>query len=61
MLLAMKLRASRARDHDDIGFLLGACGVTTIEQAQEIYERYLHQEVLSEAATARVRFWLDRA
>jgi Nucleotidyltransferase of unknown function (DUF6036) len=60
MMLAMKLRASRARDHEDIGFLLADCGVTTLDKAQEIYERYLHQEVLSEAATARVRAWLDR-
>ena len=59
MLLAMKLRAARARDNDDIGFLLTACGIRTIEQAQDIYERYHHQEVLSAVAAARVEHWLE--
>jgi len=59
MLLAMKLRASRARDNDDIGFLLTACGVRTVAQAQEIYERYHHQEILSPVAQARVEHWLE--
>ena len=59
MLLAMKLRASRARDNDDIGFLLSACGVRNVVQAQEIYERYHHQEVLSPVAQARVEHWLE--
>jgi hypothetical protein len=40
MLLAMKLRANRGRrDTDDIEYLLGECGVTSVEDAQEIYER----------------------
>ena len=59
MLLAMKLRASRARDNDDIGFLLAACGVRTVADAQEIYERYHHQEVMSAVAQARVKHWLE--
>lgn len=58
-LLAMKMRASRARDNDDIGFLLSACGVRTVAQAQGIHERYHHQEVLSPVAQARVEHWLE--
>ena len=37
MLLAMKLYANRGRrDADDIDYLLGVCGVTTVQDAQEI-------------------------
>ena len=61
MLLAMKLRSSRARDNDDIGFLLAACGVRTVANAQEIYERYHRQEVMSAVAQARVTHWVERA
>ena len=61
MLLAMKLRASRARDNDDIGFLLTACGVRTVADSQEIYEHYHHQEVLSSVGQARVEHWLASA
>lgn len=50
---------SETRDNDDIGFLLAACGVRTIEQAQDTYERYFHQEVLSAVAVARVGHWLE--
>jgi len=61
MLLAMKLRANRGvRDSDDIDFLLEQCNVTTLDEAQEIYERYHAQDVLSPAAEARVRDWLQR-
>lgn len=60
LLLAMKLSANRGiRDTDDIHFLLEACGVESLEQAQEIYERYHHQEVLSSGAQARVESWLS--
>ena len=60
MLLAMKLRANRGvRDRDDIEFLLEECGVTSLEDAQEIYEEYHAQDVLSPGAAARVQHWLD--
>lgn len=60
MLLAMKLLANRGiRDSDDIEFLLGACGVESVADAQEIYESYHAQEVLSASAEARVQRWLD--
>lgn len=61
MLLAMKLYANRGRrDADDIDYLLGVCGVTTVEEAQEIYERYHAQDVLTDAAVTRIEHWLDR-
>ena len=60
LLLAMKLFANRGtRDAADIDFLLGYCGVTSVEQAQEIYERYHAQDVLTDSAAARVQHWLD--
>lgn len=59
MLLAMKLRANRGiRDSDDISFLLEACGIESIDDAQEIYERYHAQDVLTNSARERVQYWL---
>ena len=61
MLLAMKLLANRGiRDSADIEFLLEACNVRSLEDAQTIYEKYHAQEVLSPSAAARVQHWLDR-
>lgn len=61
MLLAMKLLANRGvRDSDDIAFLLDACGVRSMEDAQTIYESYHAQDVLSPSAAARVQHWLDQ-
>jgi hypothetical protein len=61
MLLAMKLFANRGRrDTTDIEFLLEKCQITSLEQAQEIYERYHAQDVITDAAAARVADWLDQ-
>jgi hypothetical protein len=61
MLLAMKLLANRGvRDSDDIAFLLEACDVKTLDDAQNIYERYHAQEVISPSATARIQHWIDQ-
>lgn len=55
VLLAMKLHANRGRcDADDIDYLLGVCRVTTVQDAQEIYERYQAQDVRTDAAVARI-------
>jgi Nucleotidyltransferase of unknown function (DUF6036) len=55
MLLAMKLAANRGRrDGDDIAALLDICEITSVDQAQEVYETYQAQGVLSAAATARI-------
>lgn len=61
MLLAMKLLANRGiRDSADIEFLLEACNVRSLDDAQTIYEKYHAQEVLSPSAAARVQHWLAR-
>lgn len=61
MLLAMKLRANRGvRDSDDIEFLLAACNVKVLDDAQDIYERYHAHDVISPNATARIQHWLDQ-
>ena len=61
MLLAMKLLSNRGRrDAEDIEYLLGECGISTVEEAQAVYERYHAQEVISDSAVARIRHWLDR-
>jgi len=61
MLLAMKLLANRGiRDSADIEFLLEACNVRSLEDAQTIYEKYHAQEVISPSAAARVQHWLAR-
>lgn len=61
MLLAMKLYANRGtRDTEDIEFLLERCEITSLEQAQEIYERYHAQDVIKDTAAARIDAWLSR-
>lgn len=56
----MKLRASRGvRDTDDIEFLLELCGVTSLHHAQQIYERYQTQDVISDSAALRIKRWLS--
>ena len=61
MLLAMKLRANRGvRDSDDIQFLLDACDVKSLDDAQAIYEKYHAQDVISPSATTRIQHWLDQ-
>jgi len=62
MMLAMKLFSNRGiRDSDDIEYLLSTCGVTSVQDAQEIYERYHAQDVLDDSAVARVEHWLSRS
>ena len=60
MLLAMKLYANRGiRDTEDIEYLLGVCEITSLAQAQEIYERYHAQDVITDSASLRIQAWLD--
>lgn len=55
LLLAMKLAADRGRrDADDITALLDICGITSVDQAQDLYETYHSQAVLSAGAVARI-------
>jgi len=45
LLLAMKLRAGRGRrDADDIDRLLDACGITSLADAVELFDRYYPQD-----------------
>lgn len=61
MLLAMKLLSNRGvRDSADIEYLLDACNVRSLDDAQAIYGAYHAQDVLSASAAERVMFWLDR-
>ena len=60
MLLAMKLYANRGvRDTEDIEYLLGVCEITSLSQAQELYERYHVQDVITDSAALRIQEWLS--
>ena len=61
MLLAMKLKANRGRrDAEDIERLLTICRIRNVEQAQQLYEKYHPQELLSETVIARIEAYLAR-
>lgn len=56
LLLAMKLRADRGlRDRGDIQRLLEICGCKSIDEVQEIYEKFQHQELLQERTRLMVQ------
>jgi hypothetical protein len=54
-LLAMKLNAARGKDMADLKYLLNACKITTLEEAEEVFERYYPGDALSDTATDRVQ------
>ena len=51
-LLAMKLNAARAKDTEEIVFLLRSCGVTSLARAEEVYEHYYPGDALTDVALA---------
>jgi hypothetical protein len=54
-LLAMKLRANRpGRDTRDIRLLLGLCEITTLEEAEGLYEDFYPGDSLSDRAVGMV-------
>jgi hypothetical protein len=54
-MLAMKLRANRpGRDDLDIAKLMAICGVSTVDQAEELYESFYSTELLPNRAVAMV-------
>ena len=56
LLLAMKLKADRGmRDRGDIEGLIKLLEVKEVHKIEEIYERFHHQEVLSERTLAVVK------
>lgn len=59
-MLAMKLRANRpGRDTNDIRQLLKLCAITTLEEAEELYEDFYPGDVLTDRATGMVTSILD--
>ena len=54
-LLAMKLFAARAKDQDDIEFLVRHCGIGDLPAAERLFEQFYPGEGLSDRAIARVR------
>lgn len=58
-LLAMKLNAARAKDTEDITYLLRACAVSTLAEAEEVYERHYPGDALTDIAIARVEYALS--
>ena len=60
-MLAMKIRASRGRrDEPDIALLLTSCGVTTVEQALELYEEYFPEDPAPPRARSILEYLLSR-
>ena len=53
-LLAMKLNIARDKDSLDLAYLLAACAVTSLDEAQRAYEKFYPGEALSDVAIARV-------
>jgi hypothetical protein len=54
-LLAMKLRANRpGRDTRDIRFLFGLCHITTLDEAEELYEDFYPGDSLAPRAVSIV-------
>lgn len=59
LLLAMKLLASRgSRDAPDTGTLLTACRITSLADAQAIFDRYYPDEEIKPSGIAVVKAWL---
>lgn len=58
-LLAMKLHAARQKDQRDIEFLLRRCKISSLDEAEAIYESFYPGEALKGAAIARVNAALD--
>lgn len=59
-MLAMKLRANRpGRDTNDIRQLLKLCAITTIEEAEDLYEDFYPGDILTDRALDMVTRILD--
>jgi hypothetical protein len=55
MLLAMKLNAGRGRrDSGDIAELLEVCGISTVDEAEDIFQQYYPGEEMKDRARAQV-------
>ena len=50
-MLAMKLRANRpGRDDDDIKVLMAICGLSSVDQLEQLFEGFYPADILSERA-----------
>jgi len=59
LLLAMKLLASRGtRDAEDIAILLEASGITTLEEAKDVFDRYYPDDEIKPQGVRVVEAWL---
>ena len=60
LVLAMKLHAARGlRDTADIEVLVARCGVTSFDQAVDLYEAHYRADPLPERARAKLRQLLE--
>jgi hypothetical protein len=58
----MKLHAGRGRrDAGDVDLLLAKCGITTLEDAVEIFDKYYPTEVMAPKAMSQLRERFDVA
>lgn len=57
-LLAMKLNAARGKDTEDICFLMRALGITSLDQAEALFESFYPGDALTETAVLRVEHCL---
>jgi hypothetical protein len=54
-MLAMKLRANRpGRDDTDIAKLMAICGISSVAEAEDLYESYYSAEMMPDRAVAMV-------
>lgn len=58
-LLAMKLNAARAKDTNDILWLLETLGIAEYEVAERIFEAYYPGDVMKPAAQERLKFAIE--
>jgi hypothetical protein len=62
LLLAMKLRAGRGRrDADDIDSLLDACGITSVDTAEQRFGRYYPDDVMAVPAMGQIQARFPRS
>lgn len=55
LLLAMKLRAGRGRrDSDDVEWLLDRCGIGSLAEAEEIFDRYYPRDEIAPGARRQI-------
>jgi hypothetical protein len=60
-MLAMKIRASRGqRDEPDIALLLARCGISSVEQAFDLYDEYFPEDPAPKRARAILEHLLQR-